>query len=122
MKKIFLFFLLIQPFMISCAPANQTQLNYAEQRFQQRKAQCEQTVLTKKTAIAIADCVNSARIEEFSAANYQFLSNMYQLGAMNKTTAVAYAQGKITKEEYYMYLEQNFAVYVQGITNANQIA
>ena len=80
-----------------------------EQRFNQAVAACDSTPLTRKTAIQRVDCVSNVRTSMSQQADYPYPSLIYQINAANKTAAVAYSEGKISKASFEAAIEQNKA-------------
>ena len=114
MKKIFIA-IMITGALTGCVPAYQANTNQAEQIFVQAATACKQGELTRDNAVARTDCINSARVAVTSANNVPYMGLVYQYGAADKIAAAAFADGKITKNQYEAQRSKNNANYNQAV-------
>lgn len=82
----------------ACAADNSEKINAW---YQQRKAQCTQEPLTRGNVVQETDCVSDALIEANTARRSPLLTNANEFVSVQHEVATAYAEGKISRDEFF---------------------
>jgi hypothetical protein len=87
----------------SCAATREQ----ASRNFDQDSLNCTPGELTQQNALQRRDCINQAFILRSQEARATNMSAVYQTATANKAAAVAYVEGKISKEQYQASVKTN---------------
>jgi len=93
-------------------------LEQGGQNFERDSRMCTQGELTQQNALQRRECINQAFISRSQESGATNMDAVYQTATANKTAAIAYSEGKISKEQYQAIAAQNDTNYNQSNNQA----